>query len=528
MTQSLYDRLTALGGTGSLVFNRGIEREALRVTPSGSLALTPHPAFLGSKLTHPLITTDFCESQLELITGVHQKSEDVLGQLLDTHRFVYSGLSEELIWSASMPCVLQKGDEIPLAYYGESNLGRLKTTYRNGLGHRYGRAMQTICAVHYNFSFSDDFWENLQQLEGATGSLQDFRSKRYFDLARNFRRYSWMLTYLFGASPAVCNSFLRGREHALDQLDEGTAYLPFATSLRSGNLGYQSDTQSEKLKVCYNSLDSYVRSIAQGICEEYPKYRDIGTRSGDEYLQVNQNVLQSEAEFYSTIRAKCVPPKGKNFLAHLLEVGVEYIEVRLLDVNPYLPLGIDDTQIHFLDTFLTWCLLTDSPLHDDLLCNEVQENMRATVREGRNPDLLIHDNGTQRSLREWGESVLSQLKTVALALDEAAGSNRHAQSLLVQGEKFSDADKTPSGAILQDLRSQSIPFFRFAMNKALAHEAYFRETPPSADELEYFNQLAAQSRESQLDLEIAGKAPGQPNFDDYLVAIQDTYIKLLT
>lgn len=504
-----------------LRFNMGIERETLRVTPEGSLALTPHPAFLGSKLTHPRITTDFSESQLELITPVHHSASAALEDLASVHRFIYSGLASEILWSASMPCVLQDDEAIPLAYYGESNLGRLKTTYRNGLGYRYGRGMQTICAVHYNFSLSDAFWAWLHNAEHADESPQAFRTRRYFDLMRNFRRHSWLLTYLFGASPAVCNSFLRGKSHVLQPLDEGTAYLPYATSLRSGNLGYQSDAQSANMRICFNDIDSYVSTLASAISERYPPYEAIGLRQDGEYRQVNASILQSEAEFYSSIRAKRVPPPGTNFLASLRSEGVEYIEVRLLDVNPYLPLGVDEHEIRFLNAFLLFCLLSDSPAHDDPLCDEVAENSSLAVSEGRNPTLMLKDQGQLRPLRGWASDVLSQISAFAAALDEGS-SPGHIASLQEQQARVEDASLTPSGMILADLTAAQIPFFRFAMNKALSHRAYFQSQPPDAGELAAFEALTRQSVEKQLQLEAADRE----SFDDYLARLAAEYLPL--
>ena len=422
-----------------------------------------------------------------------------------------------------MPCVLQENSSIPLAYYGESNLGRLKTTYRNGLGYRYGRAMQTICAVHYNFSFSEAFWQWLKQAEGSTLSLADFQTARYFDMMRNFRRWSWLLIYLFGASPAVCNSFLKGRKHALEPFDEGTAYLPHATSLRSGNLGYQSDTQSDNLNVGYNSLEEYVASLANAICRKHPAYQDIGTLVEGEYRQVNANVLQSEAEFYSTIRAKRVPAPGQNFLNCLLDEGVQYIEVRLLDVNPYLPLGIDERQIKFLDIFLTYCLIADSPQHDSKLECEVEKNLNATVHEGRAPGLSLFDGGVIRSLQSWGEDLTTQLKPIADLLDEGAANTTYSDALTAQTAKLSDPSLTPSGTILSDLKSEQIPFFRFAMNQAARHKAYFESMPLDANELSKFAKL----REESINAQQAVEAADNVSFDEYLAILQGAYKQLV-
>ncbi|MEK9869395.1 MAG: glutamate--cysteine ligase [Gammaproteobacteria bacterium] len=502
-----------------MAFRRGIEREALRVMPSGALAMTPHPDFLGSKLTHPKITTDFSESQLELITPVHTTAAAALDDLDKVHRFIYTGLENEILWSASMPCVLADNPAIPLAYYGESNIARLKTTYRNGLGYRYGRAMQTICAVHYNFSLPPAFWQWLKSAESSTESDQDFKTRRYFDLMRNFRRWSWLLTYLFGASPAVCNSFVRGREHTLQPWDEGTSYLPGATSLRSGNLGYQSDAQADHMQVCYNSLASYVGSLASAICEPYAAYGEIGTKVGDDYRQINDCILQSEAEFYSSIRAKRVPGKGQNFLASLMSDGVEYIEVRLLDVNPYLPLGIDAAEIHFLDAFLLYCLLSPSPEHTPEVCGDVRVNTMRTVHEGRNPDLTLLDQGNERSLREWAQCLLADMAPVVQELDRLAGSDHYQQALTVQAERIADDLQTPSGAIIEDMRREGVPFFRFAMNEALAHREYFRSRPLDATDIEAFETMAAQSQLDQQAIE----ATDAGHFDDYLADVLSQY-----
>lgn len=517
------DILKAVSQAAPVAFNRGIEREALRVSPSGNLAATSHPEFLGSKLTHPFVTTDFCEAQLELITGVHQTAQEALAELRQVHQFVYSGLGDEILWSASMPCVLAGDGDIPLAYYGESNLGRLKTTYRSGLGLRYGRAMQTICAVHYNFSLADETFDALYAAEGATGPTADYRTRRYFDLMRNFRRWSWLLAYLFGASPAVCNSFIKGRRHNLAAFDEGTAYLPCATSLRSGNLGYQSDIQARLINICYNSLDNYVEGLASAICQPHPDYEAAAPSAGNSHRQVNASVLQSEAEFYSSVRAKRVPPKGVNFLRHLRDNGVQYIEVRLLDVNPYLPLGIDETQIDFIDTFLVYCLLAESPLHDDGLCAEVDSNLRVTVLDGRNPAAQLADRGRKRRLGDWGAELLDSLAPVAQRLDRLSGGERYTRALGEQQAKMADANLTPSGQMLRDMERDKIPFFRFAMDQSLAHKASLTAEPLPQDALDHFAELSAVSRADQAAIEAADDM----SFDDYLARFQAGYQSLL-
>src|SRR5665647_342955 len=223
----LHTRLHSLPRSVLAGLQRGIEKESLRVRPDGTLAATPHPRALGSALTHPHITTDFSEAQLELITGVHSTVAACLDELAHIHQFVYRHIGDELLWCGSMPCNLPDEQAIPIARFGQSNVGRAKTLYRTGLAHRYGRRMQLISGLHYNFSLPEHSWP-----------MADFRDadEGYFALIRNFRRHAWLLLYLFGASPAVCASFVEGRSHELQELAPGTLYLPYATSLRMSRL----------------------------------------------------------------------------------------------------------------------------------------------------------------------------------------------------------------------------------------------------------------------------------------------------
>lgn len=527
-----------LAKAGLLVFNRGIEREALRVAPDGALAASPHPAAFGSKLTHPQITTDFSEAQLELITGVHQSREALLEELDLVHRAVCQALGEERLWPASMPCRLPADAAIPLAQYGVSNLGRLKTCYRSGLGLRYGRAMQTICAVHYNFSPSEALWRALQAREASREARKDYRSRRCFDLMRNFRRHAWLLLYLFGASPAVCNSFLRGRSEALAPFDAQTSYLPHATSLRSGELGYQSHAQAEALNICYNSLTTYVGSLAAAICKPHPPYQALEARAGDgrggrggaesQRLQVSANLLQSEAEYYASIRAKQPAGRGGNLLARLLGEGVQYVEVRLLDVSPFAPLGVDAAQLDFLDVFLAHCLLAESQPHDDALCREVDVNMQATVVRGRDPSLALTDQGQARSLREWGAALLDELRPLAAVFDDAAdgsvggSSSRYQEALEQQAARLQDPALTPSGAMLKQMQAGPASFAQLAMAQAEAHRQRFLAMPLSAQEEARFAALRDQSLKDQAQLEKADALP----FNDYLAKLMAGYAQL--
>lgn len=491
--RDLFEALLADPGAAGLSgIRRGIEKESLRVSPDGVLAQTPHPAGLGSALTHPHITTDFSESLIELITDAPTDPAATLGQLEETHAWVYRQLGEEILWSASMPCVLRGEENIPLGDYGTSNVGVAKTVYRRGLGHRYGRTMQTIAGIHYNFSVPSTFWSWLAGQIDWQGDLQELATQRYFGLIRNFRRTSWLLMYLFGASPAVCKSFLTGREHALQQFDENSLYLPHATTLRMGGLGYQSDAQSS-LHVSYNSLATYAASLSDALTRPWPEYEAIGLERDGEFQQLSTSLLQIENEFYGTIRPKRTTGQDERPLHALGARGVEYVEVRCMDVNPYLPLGIDAETMHFLDAFLLHCLLTDAPDDSPEEIEVLQGNRTAIVERGREPGMTLVHDGRARTVQDWGTEILADCERSARALDAACGNDAASRSLDAQRARLEDPECTPSARILADMRERGIPFFRLAMDASRMHAQHFRDLPLSADAVA---RLTAESRDS--------------------------------
>jgi glutamate--cysteine ligase len=486
---------------------RGLEKEALRISADGKLSRQPHPESLGSALTHPNITTDFSEALLEFITPPCESIDEALGWLEDIHTFTFRQLAQmdESLWCASMPCILEGDELIPVGEYGSSHIGRMKKIYRLGLGHRYGRVMQTISGIHYNFSLPDSFWEKLKQAEGDAGDLQDFKTRRYFDLIRNFRRLFWLLLYLFGAAPAVCLTFLKQRTHELQLMGEHSYHMPCATSLRMGNLGYQSEAQ-ESLVVDYNSLPGYIDSLLQGLKTEVDEYKKIGvTETGEDgslrYKQLNANLLQIENEFYSTIRPKRVGDSGETPIMALHRGGVEYIEVRSLDVNPYHPLGIDACQARFLEVFLLGCLLSSSPDSDISEHNNLLENQHRVVNEGRDPEIDIAYLGDRVNLREGGRSVLEALVPVAEALDVMAGGEAYRQCLSAQQQKIEDAALTPSGKMLAQMEREDVSFFRLANNLSEMHQRHYIERELSQQRIDYFAKACKDSIQKQARIE---------------------------
>ena len=441
----LHERLAAYPAQALGGIRRGIEKEGLRVLPHDGLALTPHPLALGSALTHPLITTDYSESQLELITGAHLGVEDCVNELTEVHQFVHRTLTDnggELLWASSMPCGLPTDETIPIGRYGSSNIGRAKSVYRMGLGHRYGRRMQTISGIHYNWS------------------LPGVDSEQYFSLIRNFRRHAFVLLYLFGASPALCPCFVEGREHRLERLEGGGAlYLPHATSLRMGRLGYQSDAQAT-LAVSYNGLKGYANSLHEALTKPYPAYEALGVRNpGGEYNQLGTSLLQIENEFYGTIRPKRTVRTGERPLHALRERGVEYVEVRLMDLDPFVPVGITAQTMRLLDVFLLHCLLSDSPPDTPAEIAELKHNQHLTAERGREPGLQLSRNGKSVALADWGTEVLAECVPLAAALDSTHHSDDYSRALRDAQALMAAPHQTPSARVLDALRA--VPGQRF-------------------------------------------------------------------
>ncbi|MFN3579415.1 MAG: glutamate--cysteine ligase [Pseudomonas sp.] len=495
----------------------GIEKESLRTTVEGDLATTAHPLALGSALTHPSITTDYSEALLELITPVSTSLDSLFAHLDSTHRFVYGKLAGELLWTESMPCKLPAVDaDIPIAWYGSSNIGMLKNVYRRGLAIRYGKAMQCIAGIHYNFSLPPQLWAVLQERDGDERSAQDYQSDRYMALIRNFRRYAWLLMYLFGASPAVCGTFLQGRDHKLLPLGEKSLFLPYATSLRMSDLGYNNNAQSG-LNVCYNNLDSYIASMQQAISLPYARYAEMGTHDAKgEWQQLNTNLLQIENEFYSPIRPKRVTRSGEKPVHALASRGVEYIEVRCMDIDPFVPLGIEPSTARFLDSFLLYCALQESPALSEQGCVETGDNFALAVKRGREPGLQLSDGGKERGLQDWGLSLSEDIGRCAALLDSTHQTTLYSDSLALQRSKLEDAALTPSARVLAAMEQQGNSFFRFALAQSLAHAEHFLSRPLDAAQAAEYQALAAASLADQQAMEAADSQSFDAFVDSYL------------
>ncbi|MCL6270645.1 glutamate--cysteine ligase [Sansalvadorimonas sp. 2012CJ34-2] len=487
---------------------RGIEKETVRTDQQGALTQKAHPKALGSPLTHPHITTDFAEGQIEFVTPAFRQSSEALGFLQNLHGFAAGHIADgEMLWGASMPPVLPDESQIKLAHYGSSNAGKLKTLYRTGLANRYGKAMQTISGIHYNFSLPDSFWEELHKAENSTLSFDDFKSEGYFGQIRNVLRHGWMISYLFGSSPAVDKSFVAGRNHHLQSLDSETLYLPWATSLRMSDLGYTSSAQSS-LNIRYNSREEYLADLHYALSLQSEEYSQL-----DASQQINSSVLQLENELYGSIRPKRIHDSLRPLHA-LCEQGVEYIELRSLDIDPYLPLGLDQNTSHFLDMFLIYCALSSSP---DISAHEqslISRRQTLVAEEGRRPGLKLPMCSGDQSLSSVGSQVIDEMRPLAELLDKANSTDDFSTALEAQSEKLLNTGLTPSARLLADLRQPQRSYRDLIMELSREHMGLFRNTHIDKELQDRLEQMVSTSIARQKQIE----AQDSMSFEEFVAA----------
>jgi len=488
---------------------RGLEKESLRVDRDGRLSRRPHPVRLGSALTHPYLTTDYSEALVEFVTPAYPSNWETLQFLCDAHSFVLESMDDELLWAQSMPCLMGPDREIPIAEYGSSNLGRMKTVYRSGLGFRYGRAMQAISGLHFNYSLPRAFWEPYREHVGSDEDLQDFISAQYMALVRNYRRRAWLVIYLFGASPALCKSFSSERQSLLEEFNSNTWYAPFGTSLRMSDIGYRNKSQAG-IQISANALSEYISGLVTAVTTSSPQYEAIGVRVDGAYRQLNTSVLQIENEYYSSIRPKPRADSQDRPTVALREGGVEYVEVRTLDLNVMDPAGVNQNQLRFLEAMLIACLITESPPIDASEQAEIDGRDLLVAREGRRPGLSLPHGGREVALRELALELLGPIKEVAAALD--SDGEGYVEAVEAQEAAVLNPELTPSAQFLSQMREKQMGFFDFALELSRGHCEYFASLKLTAEKRALFDRLVTDSLEEHARAE----RQSEPPFDEYL------------
>lgn len=499
----------------------GLEKESLRVTPDGHISQSMHPRQLGAALTHPWITTDYSEALLEFITPPLSNGKQALDFLLDIETFVYQQLDDELLWTTSMPCIISAESDIGIAEYGSSNAGKMKHVYRRGLAWRYGKMMQVIAGIHFNYSFPLQFWPAYQQLEGDTGNRREFVDKSYMALTRNLLRYGWIIPYLFGSSPAICKTFLTGikKPENMKVLNNNTCYEPHGTSLRMGDIGYTNLKEGEAgVKANYNSVQEYTASLRKAITTPYQPYEDIGIKVAGEYRQLNTNLLQIENEYYSTVRPKQVLDGMEKPVDALDARGVQYIELRSLDINAFHPAGLTRIQLNFLKTFMLFCLLQESPELTPEERREVDANQSQVAHLGRKPGLKLSRNGKPITLNSWAEELMHAMDPLAELLGEIFDEDCFPEAHEHHHNLVRHPDMTPSALILDELFGFKESYYEFAHRKSQEHRNIFMQRELSATKIQMFKDMAATSIAAQQEMEAADEISFDQFLSDYFSA----------
>lgn len=492
----------------------GIEKESLRIAADGMISQRPHSKALGSALTHPHITTDYSEALLEFITPPAGSIEETLNFLEEIHQYVYDQLDDEMLLATSMPCGISGDLSIPIAEYGKSNVGRMKHVYRVGLGYRYGRTMQAIAGIHYNYSVATSFWPVFQALEKNSDDPRRFIDQHYFALIRNWQRIGWLILFLFGSSPAICKSFLADRKQfhdGFEEFDPYTLFNPYATCLRMSDIGYKSRNQAN-LIISYNSLQEYVDSLTNAIDTPFEEYEKIGIKVNGRYRQLTPNVLQIENEFYSSIRPKQIAFSGEKPTFALLHRGVRYIEIRSLDIGAFHSIGVDAQTLRFIEGLIWFCLLTESPHYNFDEGKVIKANFLNVAYRGRDPKLGLNFQGREIRLREWAMEICTSMTAICEILDQDDPEKPYTTALHAQIESIKDSELTPSAKILEEMRNNGESFRSFALRISRQYDGYFKARRLHEQGTLYFRQKAEESLAKQVELE----SKDSLSFDEYL------------
>lgn len=457
--------------TMALGFKRGIEKESLRITPEGKLAETPHPYALGSALTCSHITTDFSEGLLEIITAPHYSASDLFSEMLSLQQFSQNHLAEEIFWSSSMPPQVLDPLQIHLADYGLSAMGQMKRIYREGLALRYGKIMQIISGVHFNFSIPDRLMQQLCSIFGMPAS------DIYLAQVRQMLRDMWILPYLFGASPAASRTSISGSLPAYLKPHAKHSVLSFeATSLRLGDLGYRNKGE-DLISIDYNTVDGYADSLYAATQKKYPPYTDLAL-ANTFYRQLNDSLLQVENEYYIPVRPKQITNSGEVPSRALLSRGVQYVELRALDVDPMTPLGITPQCVAFLDVFMLASLFSSSEPFLDGELALAQENLQKVATYGLRPGLMLRNGSKKLPLVAAADHIFERLDSVAAWMDEQHNQGPIYKNIVAaEYKKLHDPSLTPAKKIVNSLCEANIDYDTWVLRQSYRNKNVVENHP---------------------------------------------------
>ena len=360
----------------------GIEWESLRAKRDGELSLTPHPAIFGDKLTNPVVTTDFSESQIEIITPTFNSIDDAFDTFSLLSDLVNASLpDDEYLWFQSIPCILPYWDKIPIAQYSEE--GEDSQKYREDLAKKYGVKKQMISGVHFNFSFTDSLLEKLYEFENFGIGFKEFKNEVYLKIARNYLRHCWLIIYLTGCSIGSHKTFSNDCIHLMDAKDDyGSFYSTKGPSFRNASCGYKNLIE---LYPSYDSVEEFTRDVREFI------------GNGD---------LSEAKELYTQIRLK--PKNPKDLLNSLTEDGIQYIEVRTMDINPFYKCGLVKHDMKFLHLFLIYMLIKDESDYP-LWQKEAKINEENVAEKAYVDSMRLLRDGEEVTLKSWASDIINEM-----------------------------------------------------------------------------------------------------------------------
>lgn len=445
-------QLNALLETG----NFGIERENLRVTSDGHLALTPFPKIFGDKATNPYITVDFSESQIELITPTFNSLDMTYNFLENLNDIVTTSLENEYLWPESIPCILPSEQEIPIAKF-QGDQGKIAMEYRENLAKKYGKKIQMLSGIHFNFSFSNKFLKELHKNSNTDISFKHFKNELYMKVTRNYFKYGWLIIYLLGASSTVHKSYRKECTSHMDEFSEDIFYSKNTLSFRNGRCGYRN---KDEFYISHDHLENYIKDIEE---------------------LIDKGILQGAREYYSPIRLKSKDPK--NILDSLKKDGIEYLEIRSIDINPFIRTGIELNDLKFIHILLIYFLLKEEEEFTEEDYKRYLKNQELLASEGRNKNFtLICCKGKNVKVDEYSKIIISDIENLFTSLN-IYGENI-SSVLNFQLEKINNPDLLYVNRLLKGIENEG--FVNFNINKC---KQYLQESKNMSYSLKGYEDL---------------------------------------
>lgn len=384
--KSLLTREDLLGG------HFGIEREGLRCEISGKLALTPHPEVFGEKLRNPYITTDFSESQLELITPAMDTLEETYDFLSGLYDIAVMEIGDEYIWPQSMPCIIPEDKKIPIARFCKCPPGVDAESYRQKLMLKYGGKKQLVSGIHYNFSFKESLIQKLHTAYAPQLDTKSFKNSLYLKVTRNYLRYRWLIIYLLGSTSTMHETYVEACGKQLKKISSDSFSSDGALSYRNGDCGYQNKTAI------------------------FPNYDSVGEHIASLERFIKEGTIESHKELYSQIRLKA--KDNGNLLESLQKDGICYLEYRSIDINPFDRAGISLNDLYFMQLFNLYLLFKEESDYT-LWQEEALENQKAIATHGQK-ELQLKKDGNLVLKENWGMEMLQEMRKLndTLGLDK--------------------------------------------------------------------------------------------------------------